>query len=101
MREKEIECSVARIVRMEKLFELVNVALHGGKDEPCSASVKEAVRELSDYYESGEWLCDYEFDEQRLLPPELKRGVLSQDGLYDLLSAIKEKSALNPCVEEM
>lgn len=91
MREKEIECSVARIVRMEKLFELVNAALDSGKDELSSESVKEAVRELSDYYESGDWLCDYELDEQRLLPPELKRGVLSQDGLHDLLSEIKEK----------
>ena len=28
---------------------------------------------------------DYEADERGELPPDLKRGVLSQDALYDLL----------------
>ena len=40
---------------------------------------------LKEYMESGLWLSDYEADERGELPPELKRGVLSQDGLYDLL----------------
>lgn len=42
-------------------------------------------RILTEYYESGLWLKDYELDEKGLLPKELKRGVLSQDGLYNLL----------------
>jgi hypothetical protein len=44
------------------------------------------VRLLDAYYTSGEWQEDYEADEAGLLPAELKRGVLSQDGLYDLLT---------------
>ena len=40
---------------------------------------------LIDYYESGQWLQDYEADERGELPPTLKRGVLSQDGLWELL----------------
>ena len=40
---------------------------------------------LDEYYTSGEWLEDYEADEAGLLPKDMKRGVLSQDGLYDLL----------------
>ena len=43
-------------------------------------------RELMDYYESGQWLKDYEADERGKLPAGLKRGVLSQDGLWDLLN---------------
>ena len=43
-------------------------------------------RELIDYYESGQWLRDYEADERGELPVTLKRGVLSQDGLWDLLN---------------
>jgi hypothetical protein len=35
--------------------------------------------------DSGEWKEDYEADEAGKLPSELKRGVLSQDGLYNLL----------------
>ena len=41
--------------------------------------------ELEDYYESGQWLNDYEADERGELPRDLKRGVLSQDGLWELL----------------
>ena len=39
-----------------------------------------------DYYTSGLWRDDYEADERGELPPDLKRGVLSQDALYNLLS---------------
>ena len=39
------------------------------------------VRLLDEYYTSGEWQEDYEADEEGLLPADLKRGVLSQDGL--------------------
>ena len=42
--------------------------------------------ELIAYYESGQWLKDYEADERGELPRNLKRGVLSQDGLWELLS---------------
>lgn len=43
-------------------------------------------RELREYYENGQWLRDYEADERGELPATLKRGVLSQDGLWDLLN---------------
>ena len=48
------------------------------------------ARLLEEYYTSGEWRGDYEADEAGLLPPDLKRGVLSQDGVYNLLEHFKE-----------
>ena len=48
--------------------------------------VREDVEALSDYYENGCWRQDYEADEAGALPENLKRGVLSQDALYDLLA---------------
>ena len=48
--------------------------------------VREDVEALSDYYENGCWRQDYEADEAGVLPEDLKRGVLSQDALYDLLA---------------
>ena len=45
----------------------------------------EISTELIAYYESGQWLQDYEADERGELPRNLKRGVLSQDGLWELL----------------
>ena len=41
--------------------------------------------ELRDYYTGGQWLRDYEADERGELPADLKRGVLSQDGLWNLI----------------
>lgn len=46
---------------------------------------------LTDYMDSGQWLADYEADERGELPADLKRGVLSQDGLYNLICEIGEK----------
>ena len=44
--------------------------------------------ELRDYYSGGQWLLDYEADERGELPADLKRGVLSQDGLWNLMEEL-------------
>ena len=49
-------------------------------------SVQSDVYELSSYYESDLWMEDYEADEAGELPDNMKRGVLSEDGLYNLLT---------------
>lgn len=90
MHEKEIEYSIARIAKMEQIFDFAAEILRSTPDELQSPSVKEAVQVLSAYYVCGDWLRDYELDEQGMLPQYLKRGVLSQDGLYDLLTEINE-----------
>ena len=46
----------------------------------------EVMRHLSDYYSSQAWKRDYAADEAGLFPKDLKRGVLSEDGIYDLLN---------------
>ena len=51
-------------------------------------SLREMLRILTQYYESGKWLHDYELDEHGLFPQNLKRGVLSQDSVYELLERI-------------
>lgn len=77
--EKNIPEVIWRITRMEQLFDEVL-----GMDPEERRSSKQ-LKELLDYYENGQWLLDYELDEQGLLPGQLKRGILSQDGLYNLL----------------
>ena len=49
-------------------------------------SLKDAVAELEAYYTGPEWMRDYEDDCAGRLPEGLKRGVLSEDAVYDLLS---------------
>ena len=59
----------------------------------------ERIKRMEDYYDalreymdSGLWLSNYEADERGELPKDLKRGVLSEDGLYNLLTEIESKN---------
>jgi hypothetical protein len=47
---------------------------------------QKAIKKLFDYYGSTLWMKDYEDDETGKLPEELKRGVLSEDAVYDLIT---------------
>ena len=48
---------------------------------------------LEDYYGSKKWMDDFEADETGKLPADLKRGVLSEDAVYDLLTDHRELMA--------
>ena len=48
--------------------------------------IQDNITILANYYESEEWKEDYLADEENQLPPCLKRGVLSEDAVYDLLT---------------
>ena len=54
------------------------------------AAIREDIKSLSDYYGSEQWKQDFADDEAGLLPNYLKRGVLSEDGIWNLLSDAKE-----------
>ena len=50
------------------------------------------ISELEEYYTSDEWKQDFADDEAGLLPKKLPRGVLSEDGIYNLLEEYREVS---------
>ena len=52
--------------------------------------VQESISVLDEYYSSDDWKQDYADDEAGLLPPNLRRGVLSEDAVWNLLSDTKE-----------
>ena len=77
-----IEERIERVKRMELYYdELLKIK---EAQSVLNDEQREMLLGLSGYYESGLWLSDYEADERGELPAELKRGVLSQDGLYEL-----------------
>lgn len=76
---------IERIRRMEQAFDQVSRAIGRGQEDE---ETKENICLLQEYMTGGQWLADYERDEQGGWPETLKRGVLSQDALYDLLSRI-------------
>ena len=45
-----------------------------------------ARENVQEYYDSELWLQDFEADEAGKLPKDLKRGVLSEDAVYDLIT---------------
>ena len=48
------------------------------------------IAALNEYYGSEVWRQDLADDEAGLLPDGLKRGVLSEDGIWNLLAGSKE-----------
>lgn len=83
------EFTIQRIAAMEAAFDRTDLAvrmLESALD--TYETVKVDIDRLTDYLESGAWREDFEADEAGLVPGGLKRGVLSEDGLYNLLADI-------------
>lgn len=72
-----------RVAFFEKIFDELSAAIQA--EDSISDELQGKMLLLEHYYTSGEWRADYEADEAGLFPADLKRGVLSQDGVYDLL----------------
>lgn len=80
-----------RIAAMEAAFERTTEAVKAlGHALDQYETVKIDIDRLTDYLDSGAWREDFEADEAGLVPKEIKRGVLSEDGLYNLLGDIVE-----------
>lgn len=79
--------SIERIRTMEEKFDK---ALKAISDLDAALTGFEAVipeiEELIAYYESDSWRSDFEADSEGKLPVDLKRGILSEDGIYNLLT---------------
>ncbi|MBQ2582567.1 MAG: DUF4298 domain-containing protein [Erysipelotrichaceae bacterium] len=78
-----------QIERIEEMEALMDECSAGMKDFQKSlrkfSALQKKIDLLEEYYFSPEWRKDYEDDEAGKIPQEVKRGVLSQDGVYDLL----------------
>ena len=72
---------------MERLFCQV---LRLKSKHPRTLAEQRAMRQslavLASYYSSRGWKEDFAADEAGLFPKSLKRGILSEDGLWNLLS---------------
>ena len=53
-------------------------------------AIKDDIDALDSYYGSEEWRKDFADDEAGLLPEGLRRGVLSEDGIWNLLTNYRE-----------
>ncbi|MBO4868451.1 MAG: alpha/beta fold hydrolase [Clostridia bacterium] len=82
---------IARISRYERIMcRTAEILSSGDRSPEARKEIEENAKILDAYYGSDEWKRDFEDDEAGLLPKDLRRGVLSEDGLYDLLERCRE-----------
>lgn len=82
---------IQRIRHYEGLLREAEALLEtAGRSADDYARLRELAGALETYYTGGDWMRDFEADEAGLLPRDLPRGVLSEDGIYDLLEAFGE-----------
>ncbi len=82
---------IARIRKMERHLNRATAAvkrLEAALDKWEDA--QEAIAALEEYYGSDLWKQDLADDEAGRLPADLKRGVLSEDGIWNLLTDARD-----------
>ena len=80
---------IERIKWMEQRFNNALAAIMDGTTDSLK-TIKEDIAELNKYYSSELWKMDFAADETGNLPPDLKRGVLSEDGIWNLLADYRD-----------
>lgn len=90
----QYEKSMTQIERIRKMEERMDKAAEVLRELSDAldrfADVQDDVRALEGYYASELWKKDFADDEAGLLPANLKRGVLSEDGIWNLLKDMAE-----------
>ena len=89
--DRENAIRTDRISHYEEIMDrIIRITKLDGITPGVYESVLPELKELEAYYTSPEWQEDYAADEAGLLPEGLKRGVLSQDGIDDLLGRFRD-----------
>ncbi len=79
------------ITEMEKIYDRVT-QMQSAFDNAAKEDkqIQSDVKKLEAYYTSPQWKADFEMDERGEIPGDIKRGVLSEDGINDMLEYNKK-----------
>ena len=89
-----MEQQIERIKKMEERLDRASqvvMRLSAAWDD--YVATQEDIRALESYYGSEEWKQDFADDEADRLPKDLKRGVLSEDAIWNLLEDHRDLKA--------
>ncbi len=75
---------IRRIAHYESILDKAEAAMREGRSRK-DPELDRWIEELKYYYEGTDWKADFAADERGELPADLKRGVLSEDGIYNVL----------------
>lgn len=82
---------IQRIRKMERHLNRASAAIKKLSDALNKyEKAQKDIAELNQYYGSDEWKQDFSDDEAGRLPQDLKRGVLSEDGIWNVLEENQE-----------
>lgn len=91
MDKDDLEEALARISAMEARLDKANELMDQLEDLLREyETYQPEIRILEEYYSSKTWKDDLALDEAGSLPHDLKRGVLSEDGIYNMLERNNE-----------
>lgn len=82
---------IERIEKMETILDTANEKLDDlEKAIAALEDYQTEIQKLEAYYISAEWKKDFALDESGKLPAGLRRGVLSEDGIHNMLERNRE-----------
>ena len=84
---KGSDSQIARICRMEDILDKSSKAVRDLQEAlKRYIDLEEEIRDLELYYTGGQWQKDFADDEAGKFPRNLRRGVLSEDAVFDFLA---------------
>jgi hypothetical protein len=80
---------IERITYMEQILDKATEAVSSLSEALGKyTAIQDKLQELTAYYSSEQWRQDFDDDSAGKIPKDLKRGVLSEDAVYHLLSDV-------------
>ena len=93
LRVREMEGVFDRAIALMKEIEETSAKTTTRIAKKLRQELQAVIGKLEAYYESPLWKADFAADEEGKFPAGMKRGVLSEDGVYDLLEQYGEPDA--------
>ena len=82
---------VLRIREMEEILNRANALLSDPvTNRQALSDLQPRIEKLTEYYTGDLWKEDFAADEAGKLPKDLKRGVLSEDAVHDMLTLMSQ-----------
>ena len=89
--DKTNQDAIERIKEMEEILDRATQVMDELESKLAEfQALQPDIQQLEKYYTGRCWKSDFKLDEEGKLPANLKRGVLSEDGVYDLLERNRE-----------
>ena len=87
----KVENAIKRITEMESILDEALRRMDNAEEALQGLlEYQTEIKKLDEYYSSQDWKDDFALDEEGFLPKDLRRGVLSEDGIYDALERNRE-----------